>query len=73
MDLQAYTPQVGLQNCLNITATELLQRMHALRDIGYSVHRRRDMDGTHEDNDWVVLIERTDGKPVEEILRGWQR
>jgi hypothetical protein len=41
--------------------------------MGYSVHRRRGTDGTHDNNDWCVLIERTDGKPEAEILKGWER
>lgn len=73
MDLQAYSPQAGLANCINIPRDVLRTRMRALRCMGYTVHRRRDPDGTHDDNDFYVLIERTDGKPETEIRKGWER
>jgi len=72
-DLQAYIPPKDIGNCINITRSELRERMRQLRDIGYSVHRRRDADGTHDDNDWRVLIEKTDGKPEIAILEDWKR
>ncbi len=73
-DLQAYTPQVGLDGpSINVTRRELRRQIRELRSVGYSAHRRRDSDGTHDDNDFYVLIERTDGKPEAEILDGWKR
>ena len=71
---QAFTPQRGLSvPSFNITRSQLRQAMKELRRMGYSVHRYRDQDGTHEDNDPFVLIERTDGKHWKEIRKGWKR
>lgn len=73
-DRQAYTPQRGLSvPSFNITLAQLRTAIRELRKRGYSVHRYRDEDGGHEDNDWAVLIERTDGKPWREIRRNWNR
>lgn len=73
-DKQAYTPQRGLSvPSFNITWRQLLVAMRELREIGYSCHRYRDADGTHEDNDWSVLIERTDGRCWKDIRRSWKR
>lgn len=73
-DKQAYTPQRGLSvPSFNITWRQLLVAMRELREIGYSCHRYRDSDGTHEDNDWSVLIERTDGRCWKDIRRSWKR
>jgi hypothetical protein len=72
-DEQAYTPQAGLKNCLNITRAELRTRIGALRCMGYSAHRKGNVRDGHDDNDWTVLIERTDGKPKSEILEDWKR
>lgn len=73
-DRQSYTPQSGLTvPSYNINIHQLRQAMRELRAIGYSCHRRRDADGTHDDNDPSVLIERTDGKHWKAILRGWKR
>jgi hypothetical protein len=47
--------------------------MEELRGTGYSVHRRRDSDGSYDDNDWKVLIERTDGMNEADILERWER
>ena len=41
--------------------------------MGYSVHRYRDSDGSYDDNDFFVLIERTDGESVAKILDSWKR
>lgn len=71
-DEQAYTPQAGVPS-INLTLPELRQSLRALRDRGYSCHRRRDEDGTYDDNDWSVLVERTDGKSEQEILEDWKR
>ena len=73
-DEQAYTPQIGLTvPSFNITLHQLRRAMRELREMDYSCHRFRDEDGDHEDNDWTVLIERTDGRPEEEIRKGWER
>lgn len=73
IEQQAYTPPVGMENCVNITRSELKKRILALRGMGYSVHRRRGVDGDYDDNDWAVLIERTDGRDEEEISKDWER
>lgn len=73
-DLQAYTPQCNQGSpWLNITIGQLKNAMRELRCIGYSCHRYRDADGSHEDNDINVLIERTDGKSESEVLESWKR
>lgn len=73
-DKQAYTPQRGLSvPSFNITRAQLRVAMRELRAMHYSVHRYRDADGGHDDNDWCVLIERTDGKHWKEIRRSWNR
>ena len=65
-DLQAYTPQEGLTvPCINVPWRTLLEVVRQLRGMGYTCHRVRDTDGSHDDNDWSVLIERTDGKPFD--------
>jgi hypothetical protein len=71
VDLQAYTPQVGTESCLNLTRAQLRHRIKALRCAGYSAHRRGNVRDGHEDNDTFVLIERTDGKPEAEIMEDW--
>lgn len=73
-DKQAYTPQPGLTvPSFNITLGQLRQALKQLRRLGYSAHRRRDADGSHDDNDWAVLVERTDGRHWKEIRRSWNR
>lgn len=74
-DLQAYTPQVGLTvPSFNIDLWTLKRAMKELRAMGYSCHRYYDPDeDNHDDNDWCVLIERTDGEPETEILERWKR
>lgn len=73
-DKQAYTPQQGVTvPAFNCTLAQLRQAIRELRQMGYSAHRFRDHDGTHEDNDWAVLVERTDGKHWKEIRKGWRR
>jgi hypothetical protein len=57
----------------NITIGEIRIAFRELQKIGYTCHRFRDPDGSHDDNDPAVLVERTDGKPVLEIMRGWKR
>lgn len=73
-DKQAYTPQRGVTvPSFNCTLQQLRQSIRDLKRLGYSAHRRRDEDGSYDDNDWAVLIERTDGRPWREIRRGWDR
>ena len=71
---QAFSPQRGLSvPAFNITRSQLRQALRELRQLGYSAHRFRDPEGTHEDNDPFVLVERTDGKHWKEIRKGWKR
>lgn len=73
-DKQAYTPQRGLSvPSFNINREQLRIAMKELRAMQYSCHRYRAEDGTYDDNDWCVLIERTDGKHWKDIRRGWNR
>jgi len=73
-DQQSYTPQRGLTvPSFNITLAQLRQAIRDLRRLGYEAHRFRDADGSHDDNDWAVLIERTDGKCWKQIMRAWKR
>lgn len=61
-DEQAYTPQAGMTvPSQNVPLSGLLAALRQLRSMGYSCHYRRDADGSHDDNDWSVLVERTDG------------
>jgi hypothetical protein len=69
VEAQAYTPQVGVP-AFNLTLAELRRSLKMLRQCGYSAHRRG-VDGC--DNDWCVLVERTDGKSESEILEQWER
>lgn len=71
-DEQAYTPLVEVPS-FNIALWDLRRAIKHLREIGYSAHRTRDHLGGHDDNDWAVLIERTDGKCSEEIMQEWKR
>jgi hypothetical protein len=64
-DLQAYTPQQGLTvPSQNVPLASLLAVLRQLRQMGYPCHYRRQADGDHPDNDWAVLVERTDGEPL---------
>jgi hypothetical protein len=73
-DAQAYTPQLGLSvPSFNVNREQLRKAMKELRKMGYSVHRYRDSDGSYDDNDFFVLIERTDGESVAKILDSWKR
>lgn len=74
VDAQAYTPQVGLTvPCVNVPWRILLQVLRELRRMGYHAHRFRDERGDHDDNDWAVLVERTDGMTEAEVMEGWKR
>ena len=64
-DVQAYTPQVGTEPCVNVPWRRLLQVLRLLRRMGYSAHRYRDAHGGHDDNDWAVMVERTNGEPFD--------
>ena len=56
-----FTPEVGLSVPHdNLTIDQLKQAIKELRQIGYTVHRRRGKDGDHFDNDPSILIERVD-------------
>ena len=69
-----YSPQIGVSvPSYNITRSQLLQAMRELKGMGYTCHRRRDANGNHYDNDSDVLIERTDGRPAEDIYHDWDR
>lgn len=58
-ELEAYTPQTGVP-AFNLTLWQLRESLKALRQLGYTAHRRRSQQGDYEDNDWAVLVERTD-------------
>jgi|GEM_PF-5427521 len=61
-DKQAYTPQQGLSvPSLNVSWRQLLAAVRELRAMGYTCHRVRAADGSHDENDCAVLVERTDG------------
>lgn len=63
---QAYTRQANLTvPSENVPWRTLLEVFRQLRAMGYSCHRYRDADGSHEDNDWCVIVERTDGQPFD--------
>jgi len=65
-ELQEYTEQIGLTvPSQNVPLGGVLAVLRQLRAIGYSCHYRRDASGSHNDNDYAVLVERTDGKPLD--------
>jgi hypothetical protein len=69
-----YTPQKNLgMPSINITRQQLRGVMRRLQDMGYTCHRYREPDGKHEDTDVYVLIERTDGMALVDILTRWER
>ena len=71
-DKQAYTPQRGLSvPSFNITLAQLRVALKELQGMGYTAHRRRDADGSYDDNDFLVLVERTDGMCWKEIRKSW--
>jgi hypothetical protein len=73
-DLQAYTPQEGLaMPSINVSWLGLLNALRRLRKTSYSCHRVRDANGEHDDNDWCVIVERTDGMDESRILENWKR
>lgn len=68
---QAYTPQTS--PAFNLTIGQLRAALKGLRSLGYQAHRKRDTDGSYDNNDWAVLVERTDGRHWKEIRKGWKR
>lgn len=71
-EANAYTLQEGLEDVsVNVDRHQLRRTLHALRGRMYGAWRRR-YDGDYE-SDPMVMVERTDGKPLEEILVGWER
>lgn len=59
---QAFTPQKGLSvPSITVSWRGLLAAVRELRALGYSCHRVRACDGSHDDNDSAVMIERVDG------------
>ena len=72
-ELQAYTPQAGMTTrWYNITIRTLRHAIRDLRRLGYPAYRTRDRNGDR-DSDPCVVIERTDGLPVSEIKKRWER
>lgn len=71
-DLQAYTPQIGLTvPSQNVNLATLREVLRQLRGMGYDCHRRRGVDGSYDDNDASVLVERTDGAALDGDREGW--
>ena len=56
-DAQAYTPQDEMA-WNDLTLWQLRMAMRALRQDGYSVHRRGNCRDGHDNNDAMVLIEK---------------
>ena len=71
-DCQAYTPQIGVADSINITLAQLRRALKRLRALGYNADRVRLPDGEH-DSDPMVLVERTDGKSERDIMEDWKR
>lgn len=71
---QSYMPQADMRNpCINVDIHGLRRALTELRrEHGYAANRIR-FDNGERDSDWSVLVERTDGMPVEEILKQWER
>ena len=60
-DEQRYTPATWIiSEWEGLTIWQLKSAICELRKAGYSAHRIRDADGTHDDNDWELLVERDD-------------
>lgn len=60
---ECYTPQEGMSvPCVDVPLHGMRRALKELRELhGYSCHRRRAANGSHDDNDFSVLVERTDG------------
>lgn len=57
----------------NLTLAGLRTAIRELRrEYGYSCYRVLWPDGSR-DSDWRILVERTDGQDVSEILKRWER
>lgn len=71
----AFTPQRGLSvPSFNCTIGELRIALKELRRMGYSAHRQKDPDSdSHDNNDSMVLVQRTDGMHWKEIMKDWRR
>jgi hypothetical protein len=72
IDTQSYLPWPG-QRCMNITRKQLVKMMRFLQGRGYTCHRTGNTDQIDRDSDPMVMIERTDGKERNEILKHWSR
>ena len=72
-ELGAYTPQIGVDRWHRLTKWELRVAIRQLRSMGYTCHRRRDIDGSYDDNDTNVIVDRTDDMTVEEVIKSWER
>lgn len=70
---QAYTPYDLTHPAFNITRKQLKEALRRLRSWNYTAHRFGNSRDGHDDNDWSVLVERTDGIPEEEIIARWVR
>ena len=71
---QAYVPHESISDAsVNISLSQLKATLKQLRKLGYLAHRKRSMAGDYDDNDWKILVERTDGKSASEILDQWRR
>ena len=71
-ETQSYIP-LDFMNCINVPRAELVSVMRFLRSIGYTCHRYGNTRIEIRDSDTAVLIERTDGKKRESILKDWER
>ena len=72
-DAEAYTPHVGVP-AFNLTRRQLVESIRLLQSTGmYTCHRYGNGTQDMRDSDTSVLIERTDGKPAEQILVDWER
>lgn len=57
----------------NLTRAQLKESIRMLRECGYTAHRTGNTDTDWRDNDTSVLIERTDGKTEDVIMKSWER
>ena len=68
---EAYTAQEGLSiKPFNVERRELRTILKELRALGFTAHRR---GSDRSDSDPSVIVERTDGQPVKDILEGWSK
>ena len=71
--LHAYTAQEGVSKSFNLTRSELKTAIRELRGLLYSAHRKGNCAVGHDDNDWTVLVEKTSGMTIDQILESWRR